>query len=115
MDLELHSAMEGLEDLNTEKHLTNETLDYVAGLARIKIEADEKAEYSKDLESIIAFADQLTAIDTTGIEAMQFVSEDKNKFREDMKKDSLSVEEVLKNAPSQHESFFSVPTSDGGQ
>jgi len=114
MELDLMASLDELEEI-TSTSLSEQTLDYVAGLARIKIQPEEKAEYSKDLESIIAFADQLTAIDTEGITPLQFVGGDQNKFRDDIKKDSLSLEQVLKNAPSKHESFFSVKTSEGGQ
>lgn len=115
MALDLHMALDDMTQVSTKQSMTDETLDYVAGLARLKIEDDEKTELSKDLEHIIDFANSLNALDTSGIEPLQFVGGSQNRFREDVNRQSLTVEEVLKNAPTTHEAYFSVPTSDGGK
>jgi aspartyl/glutamyl-tRNA(Asn/Gln) amidotransferase C subunit len=54
-------------------------------------------------------------VDVDGLEPLMFISESSNQFREDHVEASLEVEQVLKNAPMQYESYFKVPTSGGGK
>lgn len=115
MELDLHVALKEIHVEEENERITQETLDYISGLANIKIEADEKAEFAKHLDDIIGFADQLNAVDATGFEPLSFIGNKKNVFREDVCKESLEVKGALKNAPSTHSNYFSVPNSIGGK
>ncbi|MBN2795939.1 MAG: aspartate--tRNA ligase [Clostridia bacterium] len=115
MELDLHATFDVYMQKKLEKKVTTETLDYVASLSRLKIEEDEKTEFSKQLEDIIAFADQLTEVEVDTFDPLMFISSESNQFRADQVKESLSVDEVLKNAPASYEAFFKVPTSGGGK
>jgi len=115
MELDLHLA---LSDLNIEEDtpkVSGETLDYIANLARIRIQDDEKEEFYKHLEDVISFADQLNEVDCDAVEPLSFIADQKNVFRKDVHKPSLSVKEALKNAPSSESNYFSVPKSIGGK
>jgi len=115
MELDLHLA---LSDLNIEEDtpkVSGETLDYIANLARIRIQDDEKEEFYKHLEDVISFADQLNEVDCDAVEPLSFITDQKNVFRKDVHKPSLPVKEALKNAPSSESNYFSVPKSIGGK
>jgi len=115
MELDLHLA---LSDLNIEEDtpkVSGETLDYIANLARIRIQDDEKEEFYKHLEDVISFADQLNEVDCDAVEPLSFIADQKNVFRKDVHKPSLPVKEALKNAPSSESNYFSVPKSIGGK
>lgn len=114
MELDLHVALQEIK-VDEPTKMTYETLDYIAGLANLKIGDDEKTEFSKHLDDIIGFADALNEVDATGFEPLSFIGQAKNVFRKDETKKSLSVEEALKNAPSKHSNYFLVPKSIGGK
>lgn len=111
MELDLHAALDDIV-IEKEAKMSGETLDYIADLANLKIEADEKEEFSKQLEDIIAFADQLNTLELD-TDPLQFIGGESNCFREDINQESLTPELVLKNAPSRYQNYFSVPTVGG--
>jgi aspartyl-tRNA synthetase len=115
MELDLHVALQDIHAESENERMTDETLDYIADLANIKIDPDERPAFAKHLDDIIGFADALNEVDVTGYDALSFIGGGQNVFREDKKETSLDVEEALKNAPSRHKNYFSVPDSIGGK
>ncbi|MDI3480927.1 MAG: aspartyl-tRNA(Asn)/glutamyl-tRNA(Gln) amidotransferase subunit [Tepidanaerobacteraceae bacterium] len=91
--------------MKIEKH----TVDHVANLARLYLSEEEKAEMMEKLNSILDYMEKLNELDTTNIEPTAHVIPIKNVFREDEVKESLSLEETLKNAPDRSGNFFRVP------
>ncbi|WP_442597784.1 Asp-tRNA(Asn)/Glu-tRNA(Gln) amidotransferase subunit GatC [Neobacillus sp. D3-1R] len=83
---------------------------HVAHLARLAITEDETEKFTKQLDSIITFAEQLNELDTEGIEPTTHVLNMKNILREDKAAKGLSREEVLKNAPDHQDGQFKVPS-----
>jgi aspartyl-tRNA synthetase len=115
MELDLHTALQDIYDGDVNQdRITSETLEYISDLANIKIESDEKDEFTKNLDDIIGFADALNAVDASGYQPLSFIGGQENVFRKDERKPSLEVEEALKNAPSSYKNYFSVPDSIGG-
>lgn len=115
MELDLHTALEGIhKELTENDRMSNETLDYIANLANIKIEDDEKEAFTKNLDDIIGFADALNLVDASEFKPLSFIGGQKNIFRKDVCEPSLDIDAVLKNAPSSHKNYFSVPDSIGG-
>lgn len=89
--------------------ISNEQVKHVANLARLAITEDEAERFTKQLDAIITFAEQLNELDTTNVEPTYHVLEMKNVFREDIKEKGLPREEVLKNAPDHQEGQIKVP------
>jgi aspartyl-tRNA(Asn)/glutamyl-tRNA(Gln) amidotransferase subunit C len=56
----------------------------VAKLARLKLTEDEVTQYTKDLDQILAFVDQLNEINTDGVEPLIHGLELTDHFREDV-------------------------------
>ena len=81
----------------------------LALLARLDLSDDEVASVGPQLDSILAFVEQLTELDTTDVEPMTTALDVDNRWREDRQIDTLSNEEALANAPSQSEGCFLVP------
>lgn len=115
MELDLHLALTDLQVEEETQKVSGETLDYIADLARIRIQEDEKDEFYKHLEDVITFADQLNDVSCESVEPLSFIANQKNIFRKDVNRPSLSVSEALKNAPSSEGNYFSVPKSIGGK
>ena len=55
-----------------------------ADLARIKLTDEEQVKYQKDLEEILGHVDELTKVETAGVEQMSGGIELRNVFREDL-------------------------------
>lgn len=97
------------EQEKTRQSLDLSIIEYVSDLARIELTPHEKVSFAKDLNDVIAFADQLSALDVSEIEPLNQVFGSENRFREDTPVKSLDCEIVLMNAPERKESYFFVP------
>src|SRR5215831_17393319 len=89
--------------------VSDELLEKLAHLARLKFEASEKEEIKSDLQKMIAFVEKLNELDTTGVEPLLHMTDEINVLREDKVNGSISREEALTNAPEHNEQFFKVP------
>ncbi|MFI3176083.1 MAG: Asp-tRNA(Asn)/Glu-tRNA(Gln) amidotransferase subunit GatC [Eubacteriales bacterium] len=89
--------------------ITDETIDYVGILAKLDLHDEEKEHAKHDMESMIAYIEQLNELDTTGVEPMSHVFASHNVFREDVVTNGDERDEILKNAPGQKEGMFQVP------
>ncbi|TDM12072.1 Asp-tRNA(Asn)/Glu-tRNA(Gln) amidotransferase subunit GatC [Macrococcus lamae] len=95
--------------------ISNEQVKHVAHLARLAINEEEAEKFSTQLEAILNFADQLEEVDTTGVEPTFHVLDLQNVLRDDVAHNSLTQEEVLKNAPVKEDGQFRVPSILGGE
>ena len=85
------------------------TVRKVARLARIA-EPEEKLEpLARELNSIIAWIEQLNEVDTDGVEPMTSAVHMPAPMREDVVTDGGDPEKVLSNAPRRVDNFFVVP------
>ena len=84
-------------------------IEQIAELARLNLKPEEKAKLSKDLESILAYVDQLTELNTDKVQPTSHVLTIENVFRKDAVKPSQIRDAVLKHAPKREEKFFKVP------
>jgi aspartyl-tRNA(Asn)/glutamyl-tRNA(Gln) amidotransferase subunit C len=85
------------------------TVRRVAHLARIAVTEDEVAHLQGELNSILAFVEQLNELDTEGVEPMTSVTPMKLPLREDVVTDGHYPARVLANAPLAEDGFFAVP------
>jgi aspartyl-tRNA(Asn)/glutamyl-tRNA(Gln) amidotransferase subunit C len=90
--------------------ISNDQVKHVANLARLAITEAETEKFTKQLDAIITFAEQLTELDTENVEPTFHVLNMKNVLREDIPAQGLPREEVLKNAPDQLDGQFKVPS-----
>ncbi|HPI74981.1 MAG TPA: Asp-tRNA(Asn)/Glu-tRNA(Gln) amidotransferase subunit GatC [bacterium] len=86
-----------------------EEVDRIAGLAKLQFSADEKSKFAAQFNQIIQYIEKLAELDLTQVEPMSQVGVGINVFRDDCVQPSLTVEQVLANAPARKLDFFSVP------
>ena len=87
----------------------NATVRRIARLARIKV-ADDEIEHLKDeLSAMLAFVEQLSEVDVSGVEPMTSVTPTTLRQRADEVTDGGIAEAVLRNAPARQGDFFVVP------
>ena len=86
-----------------------ETVEYVAGLARLNLSDKEKEEMVAQMGGILEYMDKLNSLDTSGVKPLEHVEPMSNVFREDEKKAAYDREKILYNAPDKDEGAFRVP------
>ncbi|MED3824428.1 Asp-tRNA(Asn)/Glu-tRNA(Gln) amidotransferase subunit GatC [Priestia flexa] len=87
-----------------------EQVKHVAHLARLAVTDEEAALFTKQLDAIITYAEQLDELDTTNVKPTSHVLDVKNVMREDKPAKGLPVEDVMKNAPDHKDGYIRVPT-----
>lgn len=89
--------------------LSREEVEHVAMLARLELTEEEKEAYTRQLNAILDFMQQLNELDTSGVEPMAHVLPLVNVMREDEVRPSLDREAVLAGAPDSDRGQFRVP------
>ena len=84
-------------------------VDNVADLSKLTLSPEEKKTMKQELSAIIAFADQLSALDTEGVEPTAHVLPMKNVFREDVVVPSFDRDSLLQNTPTAQDGYIYVP------
>ena len=85
------------------------TVKRVARLARIKVKDEDVPRLAGELNSILAFVEQLNEVDVSGVEPLTSVVAMKMKMRDDVVTDGGIPKDVTQNAPASEDDFFMVP------
>jgi aspartyl-tRNA(Asn)/glutamyl-tRNA(Gln) amidotransferase subunit C len=88
----------------------------IAALANLELTEDEQQLFTRQLADILAYAEQVQVIDTSGVPATAHVHPGLGAEREDAPRPCLTVEEALANAPDAERDagLFRVPRVIGG-
>ncbi len=86
-----------------------DTVRRIAHLARIAVKEDEVEHLKGELNAILAFVEQLSEVDVTGVEPMTSVTPMAMKKRVDEVTDGGIAEDIVRNAPATDDHFFLVP------
>ncbi len=89
--------------------ITDETVEHIANLARLEFEGDEKTRIKEDLENIITFMEKLQEVNTDNVDPLVFMTNEKNRLRDDVAEVTISHEEALKNAQKKDSDYFRIP------
>jgi aspartyl-tRNA(Asn)/glutamyl-tRNA(Gln) amidotransferase subunit C len=94
--------------------LSRDEVRWVAHLARLELNDTELETMTRQLAAIVAYVDQLRAIDTTGVEPLAHALDVHNVFRDDEPGACLTPKEALANAPDRRTDarghlFYAVP------
>lgn len=89
--------------------ITIKDVEHVAKLARLELSEAEKEIFTKQLDSILNYVEQMNEVDTTGIEPMSHIVPVTNVMREDEVVYTNTKEELMQNAPEEEDGFFRVP------
>jgi aspartyl-tRNA(Asn)/glutamyl-tRNA(Gln) amidotransferase subunit C len=79
--------------------LTVADVERIAALAHLELTEEEKQLFTRQLADILSYAEQLQQVDTSGVPPMAHVGSGQRRERADEPHVSLTVEEVLANAP----------------
>jgi aspartyl-tRNA(Asn)/glutamyl-tRNA(Gln) amidotransferase subunit C len=96
--------------------LTIADVERIASLAHLELTEEEKQLFTRQLADILEYAQQVQAIDTSGVPATAHVHAGQRTEREDEPRPSLPVEDALANAPdpAPQGDLFRVPRVIGG-
>jgi len=89
--------------------ISRQDVEKVAMLARLRLSESELATMTDQLAQIVAYVDQLSEVDTEGVEPMAHAIELHNVFKDDCVSASLPREQALANAPRHDGRGYLVP------
>jgi aspartyl-tRNA(Asn)/glutamyl-tRNA(Gln) amidotransferase subunit C len=81
----------------------------IATLARLRLNDEEVARMTQELDGILAYIDTVKNLDTGNALPMTHAVPFDCPMRPDDVGQSLSIDEALQNAPARHDSSFEVP------
>ena len=90
--------------------ITDKVVEHLAHLSRLEFNGAQKERIKSDLTKIIGFVDQLSTVDTSGVEPLIFMTNSINVLREDIQKDTITQADALKNAAVHDSDYFKIPT-----
>ncbi len=85
------------------------TVRRIAHLARIKLEEAEVPHLASELNTILAFIEELAGVNVEGVEPMTSVMPMRMKERADVVTDGGIADEIVANAPATEDHYFVVP------
>ena len=89
--------------------ISKEEVIRIAKLACLNLSEKEIEMYQKDMQNILEMANQINEVKTDEITETIGINGRYNVFRKDEIKQSISKDDLLKNAPSQDEGMFRIP------
>ena len=89
--------------------ISDETINYVAALAKLELSDEAKEKAKEDLSKILAYINTMKELNTEGIEPMSHAFPVKNVFREDVVTNGEDRDNILANAPVKKDGSFMVP------
>ena len=89
--------------------VTEKEVRHVAKLARLALSEEEIAKMVPELNNILGWVEQLSEVDTSGVEPLTAVIENHLRLRDDIVNDGDVRDSILKNAPDAQHGFFAVP------
>ncbi len=89
--------------------LDAEAVRKIAHLARLGVDASENESYARNLSDILAFVEQLNAVDTQGVEPMAHPLDASQRLRADEVTESDQREQFQQVAPKVEAGLYLVP------
>ena len=87
---------------------TDLNVDYVSKLARLNLTGEETQLFQKQLGDVLKYAEKLSEVDVSHVEAAAHAVPIFNVFRKDETGECLTAEEALANAPQKANQLFVV-------
>lgn len=90
-------------------NISTSDIQHLASLSSLALADDEVDGLRQDLENIIGYIEQLSKLDTAGVEPTYQVTGLENVWREDEVKPGISRDELLELAPEKQNNQVKVP------
>ena len=84
-------------------------VDKLASLSKLEFNSVEKTELIADLQNMLIFVNKLQSLDTTNVDPLLYITDNKNILRADDVNSEINKEQALQNARLKDEQFFKVP------
>ncbi|MAI84193.1 MAG: Asp-tRNA(Asn)/Glu-tRNA(Gln) amidotransferase GatCAB subunit C [Rickettsiales bacterium] len=81
----------------------------IANLSKLKFDKNQESHLVKELNNILDWVDKLQEVETSDIEPMLSVFNEKMVMRNDEVAQSFNVDKLLQNSPRKDSDFFVVP------
>ncbi len=93
----------------TDKIIGKKDVEYVAKLAKVRLDESQKERFLKQLNDILSYFKKLNELDTDQVEPTSYILHSSNMFHEDIVKPSLRHETVLGLTQYKKNGYFKVP------
>ncbi len=90
-------------------NISQDTVKYVAHLARLDLNQEELGKFSLQINNILQYIEKLKEVDISKITPTAHVLDIKDVKRKDAPRASLELKEIFKNSPQKEGLFFKVP------
>lgn len=84
-------------------------VDYVAKLARLEFDGEDKQKFANEFNNILKFVEKLSEINTGNVDISINSNKFNNALRNDEVLESLNLKDVLSNSPDSESGYFKVP------
>ncbi|OGW75040.1 MAG: asparaginyl/glutamyl-tRNA amidotransferase subunit C [Omnitrophica bacterium RBG_13_46_9] len=92
------------------KTIEEKAVRHAADLSRISLSEEEVRLYSSQLAGILEYINKLNEVDISQTSPTSHPLDNlKNVFRKDIVRESIPVQDALRNAPKTKDNFFTVP------
>ena len=95
--------------MKKQKNVTRDEVIRIAKLAKLHLDEEQIINYTKNINEILTYMEQLNEVNIKDIEPLSHVLDQSNIVREDIVTESLDTTEILKSAPQSSEKHFVVP------
>ena len=86
-----------------------EVIRKMASLAKLRFDPKKLTAFTQKAEAVLSYVDQLSELDTSGIDPTSHAADLKTPLRKDEAKDSGVQDGIIENAPARNGEFFQVP------
>ena len=90
--------------------LSRQDVEKIAHLARLELSEEELVKVQEQLTAVLAYVAILDEVDVAGVIPTGHAIAQENVMRDDEIRPSLTIEEVLQNAPKQQQNQFWIQT-----
>jgi aspartyl-tRNA(Asn)/glutamyl-tRNA(Gln) amidotransferase subunit C len=96
--------------------LSHQEVDRIAALANLALTDEERDLFARQLADILAYANEVSEVDTTGVPPTAYVLREETALRDDEPRPSLARADAFANAPdaAREAGLFKVPRVIGG-
>ncbi|WP_130806106.1 Asp-tRNA(Asn)/Glu-tRNA(Gln) amidotransferase subunit GatC [Senegalia massiliensis] len=89
--------------------ITKDQIKHVAKLSRLEFKDENIEDFTSKFDSVINYVEKLRSVDTTGVKPTYHPHSDiKNVMRDDVVKESLERDEIMKNAPESENGYIKI-------
>jgi len=97
------------QGVNKNVKITDADVLHAAALARISLDEDELRKLSGELDAVLDYMDLLSEVDTSGVSPTHHPLPAINAMRDDVARQSLDLEDAVRNAPRHKDGCVVVP------